>query len=107
MRRTVKGILTGLRERVTERLARIDRPGIPRAAFRADGVRERIVVGPRDRGAGGDLDSIGPEPARLHFHRRPSTAPRRRLTSRRPTCRRLLPEVPAQRERNRELEAAP
>src|SRR5213596_3434289 len=98
----VEGVLARLRERVRPRLARLDRPGIPRPVVGADRVNELIVVGPANRRSGSDLDALRLECHRAHLcgtrgTRRPFAAAvlRRRLSS--------PPEVPAQRKGNRKF----
>src|SRR5438552_6993483 len=107
MRRAVDGVLARLRERVTPRLARLDRPGIPRAVICRNRVHERIVVGPGNGATCGYLDPFRSEHHRAHLRLRgirqvrwrpPRAALCRRFTSR--------AEIPAQRKRNRELEPA-
>src|SRR5882672_9174065 len=108
MRRAMEGELARLREGVAPRLSRLDWPRIPRAVICRDRMDERIVVRPGDGAARGDLDALRSEHHRTHLGlrgirdvRRPFAAAvlRRRLTS--------PPEVPVQRERDRELEPAP
>src|SRR5258706_7841746 len=105
MRRAMEGVLTRLRERVAPGLSRLDCPRIPRSVICRDRMDERIVVGPGNGAARGDLDALRSEHHRTHLGfrgirdvRRPFAAFRRRLTS--------PPEVAIQRERDRELEPA-
>src|SRR2546425_6010551 len=105
MGRAVEGVLARLRERVAPRLAGLDGPRVPRTVVGRDGVDELIVVGPANGRAGGNLKALWLEGHRSHFRmrriRRPFAAPRRPLAA---LCF-SPPEVPAQREGNRELES--